>query len=760
MERDPKHIDKLQQRLEALTDQHLQMAEEMASLKSAIQALQASPKDVPPLPKVEAPPKTTPTIVPPPKPPVQQLMVIEEKIPAPATTKKKSSVIDDLNSNMEDFIGTNLISKIGVGAIVIGMGIGLKYAIDHDLISPLMRVLLGYLVGGILLVLSYRSRSKYEVFGAVLFSGATALLFFTTYAAYTYYALLPQGVTFGIMVALTVYVVAEALRFDQEVMAHFGLVGAYAVPYLLGEDPEGITFLFTYITIVNLGILFTAFFREWKSLYYSAFIFTWLIFASWYIFSYYEPDHYSLGLAFLSVFFSIFYMAFLAYKLIRREAFGTPDIIMILSNAFLFFGFGYLILEYHTTGQYQVGLFALINALIHLGVSAVFWFRNADRNLFFLASGLGLVFTIIAIPVQFDGNWVTLLWAGEAALLFWIGRSQRAEAYAGIATALFMMTFLSLWEDWDFSRNQAVTFTPFFNMVWLTTLWTAACFGFSTWINTLQKYRPPERTERPDRQLVEYMLPLLFLLTLYLGTQFEISYYIAQLEAPAFRSIDLSRFQVVGQVLFSLFFLIVLAVFNRQRLHNTILAGTTVALTLLFLLLYMVIALPHLYALNSIYINLEETVSISYILTRPVSYLLAGSLLWSIFRLISQPESGYNLRIPFDILLHITIIVMLSVELLCWMSALNATDSAQAGLSILWGVYALVLIIMGIRQSQRHLRITAMVLLGITLAKVTIVDLADLSTLEKTLVLVVLGALLLLISYLYNRFRERLFKTE
>lgn len=61
----------------------------------------------------------------------------------------------------------------------------------------------------------------------------------------------------------------------------------------------------------------------------------------------------------------------------------------------------------------------------------------------------------------------------------------------------------------------------------------------------------------------------------------------------------------------------------------------------------------------------------------------------------------------------------------------------------------LELIILGIRQSQKHLRILAMLLIGIPLIKVAIVDLADLGTLNKTLVLIVMGTLLLFILFVW-----------
>ena len=60
------------------------------------------------------------------------------------TTNKKENTIQ---RDLEKFIGENLISKIGICILILGVGIGLKYSIDHNLISPLLRFILGYILG-------------------------------------------------------------------------------------------------------------------------------------------------------------------------------------------------------------------------------------------------------------------------------------------------------------------------------------------------------------------------------------------------------------------------------------------------------------------------------------------------------------------------------------------------------------------------------------------------------------------------------------
>lgn len=67
--------------------------------------------------------------------------------------------------------------------LVLGIGYGLKYSIDHDLLNPLTRIILGYLAGAILIGLAFWLKRQYATFSAVLLSGGMAALYFITYAA-------------------------------------------------------------------------------------------------------------------------------------------------------------------------------------------------------------------------------------------------------------------------------------------------------------------------------------------------------------------------------------------------------------------------------------------------------------------------------------------------------------------------------------------------------------------------------------------------
>src|SRR5205085_9459161 len=148
-------------------------------------------------------------------------------------------------------------------------------------------------------------------------------------------------------------------------------------------------------------------------------------------------------------------------------------------------------------------------------------------------------------------------------------------------------------------------------------------------------------------------------------------------------------------------------------------------------------------------------VGLMNIAIRYIDYAFAAGLLWSLFKysrdeLITENFSKNDVEIGFEAIGYTTIFVTASCELVNLMEQLHIPDAGKLGLSILWGIYALILIVIGISQSKKHLRIAAIALLGVTLAKLFLYDVANLATIPKTILFVSLGLLMLIVSFLYN----------
>jgi len=80
-----------------------------------------------------------------------------------------------------------------------------------------------------------------------------------------------------------------------------------------------------------------------------------------------------------------------------------------------------------------------------------------------------------------------------------------------------------------------------------------------------------------------------------------------------------------------------------------------------------------------------------------------------------------------------------------------------AGFSVLWSVFAIGLMLVGVWKRRKVYRVSAISLLIVTVLKVLAFDTAEVSTPYRIISCLVLGAILVAVSFLYYRFSERLF---
>ena len=687
-----------------------------------------------------------------------------------------------VKSNIEEFIGKNLISLIGIIVLVIGVAIGAKYAIDINLITPAMRIVLGYVVAFAVLGVGIKLKPNYLNFSAVLLSGAMAMMYFLTYFAYEFYQLIPQTAAFAMMVVITAFTVVAAINFNRQVIAHIGLVGAYAVPFLLSDGSGRIAVLLSYMTIVNFGILLVSVKKFWKPLYYTSFIFTWLIFSAWMFTDYKTVEHFTLALTFLSIFFFTFYLTFVSYKLIAKEEFNAEIVYLILLNSFIFFGFGYAILREDTQGANYLGIFSVANALIHFFVAMVIHHYKLGGNInLYLPVALALTFITIAFPVQSGGNWLTFYWTAEALFLFAVGRFKRVPVFETFAYPVMALSCAALFFEWVkvFENNENVA--PFNNKLFFTSAFFTLVFGAICYVNFRKK--SAAFVSEDLRKLVNFVLTTIFLFVLYNTFRTELGNYfhgeIVRTIAPVKESFldnkvqiplkdaSLKYFNFIWQINYSMLFLAVLSFINLKRIKSPIFGFVNIALNTLFIAVFLIVGLYFISELRDNYLTQRFAEHFNrgtfHIWIRYISYLfafvlIAANYLYFKAKFIRESLPDFPFDFLFDCGFYFTILWILSSELLNILDIFAVADSYKLGLSILWGIYALGLIIIGIYKRKKHLRIGAIILFAITLAKLFFYDIADLGTISKTIVFVSLGILLLIVAFLYNKFKDKIFE--
>jgi uncharacterized membrane protein len=771
-------LDQLKDQLEKLNNKNEEIHSELNRLRKTIETLQRNQildqeqpdlkedvQKVPspqPLASVPEPPATSPL-------PSFRIAAESETEPEPEQPAWKA--------NIEKFIGENLISKIGIAITLIGVGIGTKFTIDHDLISPLIRIILGYLLGIAMSGIALKLKRNYLNFSAVLLAGGMAVIYLVTLAAWSYFGLIPRVAAFVVMAGMTVLTVGAALLYNRQIIAHFGLVGAYAVPFLLDDGSGNAVMLFSYMAVINAGILWISVLRYWKPIHYTSFAFTWLVVFQWLIGAGKDESFvFPMGF-FLVLFYGLFYLVLILYQLRNKQQSAIGDILMLFTDSALFYGFGYVWITLNN-GDAWLGLFTLLVAASHAAIFTWLHFgRSVDTVLKYFIAGLCLTFVTLAVPVEFDGQWVTIFWLAESVLLFYGGRIRKIPMSEAMSYALILLSFFSLAGNWmdgylfPAVGTEKIFVIPLLNVKFLVSLSAVVVLALMTrWYFTVE---PPVAFPSAVMSLTRVMLPAMLMMVTFLSLFFEIHGYAGYLYATSvtvrngYEGVPfvvanelIPRMSIIAKLAYTLIFFSGLMWMNRKIFRSQELGLISIILNILALSLALSFGLPVLSGLLEMYVDPDTTVyyrGAGLVLVRYPLIILVALVLFSLFKEIYQGRQSIDFKSEFDLVLHLVILVLLSSELIQWLRIGHCPDVYKIWLSILFGVYSVGMIIIGIVWKKKHLRVAAMVLFGTALIKLLIYDLANLDTISKTIVFLSLGILLLIMAWLYTRYTARIF---
>lgn len=98
-----------------------------------------------------------------------------------------------------------------------------------------------------------------------------------------------------------------------------------------------------------------------------------------------------------------------------------------------------------------------------------------------------------------------------------------------------------------------------------------------------------------------------------------------------------------------------------------------------------------------------------------------------------------------------TYFLFIHLAILGWfLRELSSIPNGQGYVTIAWGLYSVVLLILGLRMNDKWMRVTAMVTLFIVVGKLFLVDLAQLETIWRILLFLGFGGVFLTVSYYFR----------
>ena len=339
--------------------------------------------------------------------------------PSPARRRPAAPSVPEPNW-LNEMDAMQWMSWVGAVLVMIGAGFGLKYAIEEQYLGPTGRVALGILGGVATFVgAAYAMKKDYRVLAEGLAGAAMGILYFSFFAGFQWYELMPQLVAFVGMIVVTAVGLSFAGVFNSLPAAVLAMIGGFLTPYMLSRGGGNLSALFSYILILDLGVLCLATFRSWGRLHLLNFGGTLLIWIGW-LEGRYQPEELWLTVAWITLFAVVFSLMGLWRHVIRKEDSSTPDMALMLMTPIAYFGALYGLTKAGYSDWH--GIMALLVAAYYLGLGVFAFVRNPGNNQIVVTLvGVGLSFVTLAVPLQLTGHWIVIAWAIESLLLIEIG---------------------------------------------------------------------------------------------------------------------------------------------------------------------------------------------------------------------------------------------------------------------------------------------------------------------------------------------------
>lgn len=630
-----------------------------------------------------------------------------------------------------EFLKQNALTIIGIFTLVLGIGYFVKYAIDKNWIGETPRVGIGFFLGAVIILLGHFLRKNYSVFSSIITGGGIAVLYFTVTIAFREYHLFSQNIAFSVTCLITLLCIALSYYYKSEILIIFSLFGGFLAPLMVSSGHSNYPFLFTYIMVLNLGMLAIAFLKNWKSIGWIAFIFTYVYLLYWT----FETTQLTSIYFYISGY--IIFYSFALKNYFRKEAMSSPDILMlVLINFTNIIGLVYI---FNQLGYEPVIIFPLIFAL----VNSFLLFREYSQKNFGINYSVFAAVTVslltLAVALQFKTHLITSVWAIEATLLLYIWKKTVLPIFRKCFYVLFPLLIAAqviTWTEYIDAKNLNIVFNP----VFLTSLVTL----ITTFFNLFLLRKHPDHDEKFNTFL-EYLFSILSYSVIYFAILLEIMYHISSQPWIVIFSVG---------IIFTLYYIFAILLF-RKKLDIPQDSATQ------FMYLFCVLII--------IDTAVSGTGIVSNYLFGKISLGFYGLYLlyWVpfIYTILQILPKSHFFKIKLSYwLISVTFITALSFELYNIYILLNAENisgmkvlSKHFGLlylSIIWAVLSSVLIYKGLKNNIPEYSKIGFALIAVTILKLYLYDVWEMDNISRIIAFIILGIILLLSSFLFQRLKK------
>jgi len=558
---------------------------------------------------------------------------------------------------------------------------------------------------------------------------------------------------------VTILAILLSLAYDKKELAIIAIFGGFATPMLVSTGQGNYKVLFTYILILDIGMLVLSYYKKWNLVNFVANFATLILFAAWLLDAHFNKENlpHVGAILFVTAFYLVFFLMNIINNVKENTKFTAFEFLMLITNTFLYFWAGMFIIS-----EYQddyMGLFTVSLAVFNFAFAFPLYKRKQiDNNLIFLLIGLVLTFVSITIPVQFEGKYITMFWAAETVLLLWLSQQSgiRLMKIASFIVSFFMV--ISLTMDWVQIYLDRASDDPVLQVIinegFITGIVTVVAFFLV--VRLLKK--EVIDSGKGSTTIFSNLFNIGLIILLYIILQLE---FIYQIDIHY----DDSYLTAVAIAFYNYLYIAAVLIWSSVKRVKYILEGITI-IGLISLLVYVSAVLTAYKNVVDYYLMDEIKHNFSYLHFATAAFVLVICyFIWSsVGKIFKDQKAISHITLWFSIIIGV---IVLSFELDYMVLLGNMPEYNEMytlvrqthliGWPILWGSLAFVLMIIGMRRDDKMLRIIGMSLFFFALLKLFIVDVWDMPEGGRIAAFISLGVLLLVISFMYQKLKKIIF---
>ena len=669
--------------------------------------------------------------------------------------------------NVGNVIGLKVLDKLGVLMILIALIFLVGLGIQYNWINSIGQVFFGILIAGVLLIFGYLFKSKFPKLASVLFGGGFSSLIFTTFSAFYQYDLIPLWVAYLLVVlVIGISVIVAVVSGDNEV-AVLTFAAGFIAPLTVNFAGQDYKLLFVYVLLLDLGVLVFDYFRKSLFINLLTFIFTFLIYGIWLIEKVLKPNPdipFGGSMLFLTLFYLLVFIAIILNNIKEGRKFIGLEFSLLISATATYYTAGYIIID--KLGLDYKGIFTLWIAVINYTFFLILYpKRNFDRRILNLFLAITMMFFGLVVPVQLMGKSPTLVWALQAILLMFISIKADLNGMKLGSLELTVLMLGSLFYDLYDQYVGTVSSIEPASSSYLRTFISTTLAVFSLFANAyLLKFEKKDYfgVKFLPKKVYQGILVTLGFLTFYITVRLAIIYSAIQIyDDRAVIKLFLSLFNYSLLLIPAFIALFV----NKKAIDYAAIASFLVAYTL-YVFTYVgswadlrneylltgdvsrfIYNLHYVSAVMLAIISLAGLKALTKILHQhnTLSYLSTFIFVGLVLLFVSNELANFIIVRTYQP--HLLIQAMLQK-----IHSLHYT--------IVWGVTALLLLILGIILNDKELKVSGILLYIISLIKIAVYDYFKLNNEELIILFIIMGSVMLLGALVFQWYYNSMGKSE